>query len=84
MDNERLEVLEEAQKIRQRKEDMERAIGRALRKTSHDFQYYVALVSELREMAASKGVSIDQVVEGLLAKQKNADNEGRYKDDSGN
>jgi aryl-alcohol dehydrogenase-like predicted oxidoreductase len=83
MDKERLEVLREAQRIRQRKEDLERAIGRAARKSGHDFQYYVAMVSELRELAASKGVSMDQVAEGLLMEKDGGDDEGRHQDDPG-
>lgn len=83
MDKERLEVLREAQRIRQRKEELERAIGRAVRKSGHDFQFYVATVSELRELAASKGVSIDQVAEGLLMEEKSSDDEGRHQDDPG-
>lgn len=81
MDKERLELLREAQRIRQRKEELERAIGRAVRKSGHDFQYYVATVSELRELAASKGVSIDQVAEGLLKEKNGGDDEGRHQDD---
>jgi seryl-tRNA synthetase len=83
MDKERLEVLKEAQRIRQRKEELERAIGRVVRKSGHDFQYYVATVSELRELAASKGVSIDQVAEGLLMEEDRGDDKGRRKDDPG-
>ena len=83
MDKGRLEVLREAQRIRQRKEELERAIGRAVRKSGHDFQYYVALVSGLRELAASKGVSIDQIAEGLLMEEDGGDDEGRRQDDPG-
>jgi len=83
MDKGRLEILREAQRIRQRKEELERAIGRAVRKSSHDFQYYVATVSELRELAASKGVSIDQVAEGLLKEEDGSDDRGRHQDNPG-
>ena len=81
MDKGRLEVLREAQRIRQRKEELERAIGRAVRRSGHDFQYYLATISELRELAASRGVSIDQVAESLLKEEDGGDDEGRHKDD---
>jgi hypothetical protein len=81
MDKGRLEVLREAQRIRQRKEELERAIGRAVRRSGHDYQYYVDMISDLRELAASKGVSIDQVAEGLLMEKNGGDDEGRHKDD---
>jgi hypothetical protein len=80
MDKERLGVLREAQRIRQRKEDLERAIGRAVRKSGHDFQYYVETVSELRVLSASRGVSIDQVTESLLMEENGCDDEGHHKD----
>jgi hypothetical protein len=83
MDKERLELLKEAQRIRQRKEELERAIGRAVRKSGRDFQYYVSMVSELRELAGSKGVSTDQVAETLLKEEDGGDDEGRHKDDPG-
>jgi len=80
MDKERLAVVREAQRIRQRKEELERAIGRAVRKSGRDFQYYVETVSELRALADSKGVSIDQVAEGLLAEEHGSDDEGQHQD----
>jgi hypothetical protein len=82
MDKGRLEVLREAQRIRQRKEELERAIGRAVRRSGHDFQYYLATLSELRELAASKRVSIDQVAEGLLMEKNGGDDESRHQDDA--
>ena len=84
MDQGRLEVLREARKIRQRKEELERAIGRAVRKSGRDFQYYVDTISELRELAASKGVSIDQVAEKLLMKKDGSDDESSCQDDPDN
>jgi macrodomain Ter protein organizer (MatP/YcbG family) len=83
MDKERLVVLREAQRIRQRKEELERAIGRATRKSGHDFQYYVELVSELSELAASRGVSADQVVEKLLKEEGGGDDERHRQNDPG-
>lgn len=83
MDKGRLDVLREAQRIRQRKEELERAIGRAVRRSGHDYQYYVDMISDLRGLAASKGVSIDQVAEGLLMEKNGGDDEGRHQDDPG-
>ena len=84
MDKERLDVLREARKIRQRKEELERAIGRAVLKSGRDFQYYVDTISELRELAASKGVSIDQVAESLLMKKDGGDDECSHQDNPDN
>lgn len=55
-----MEILREADRIRQRKEPVERAIGRAVRAKGRDYAYYIALVSELREAASMDKVSIDE------------------------
>jgi hypothetical protein len=60
MDREAMEILREADRIRQRKEPVERAIGRAVRAKGRDYAYYIALVSELREAASMDKVSIDE------------------------
>lgn len=69
MDAEGLETLREALRVRQRKEEFERAVGRAARNRGHDFRYYMDIVSELRELAVSKGITIDRAAESLLKKE---------------
>jgi hypothetical protein len=66
MEKEALEVLREAARIRQRKEPLERAIGRAVRAKGKDYAYYIALVSELREAASLDKVSIDDELRILI------------------
>lgn len=82
MNSEYLEILRKAKSIRQRKEEMERAIGRAVRNSYRDFETYVAIVSELRKVADRKGISIDEAADQLLAKQHGSDDEGGRQHDS--
>ena len=74
MEPELLEILREAVETRQRKEDLDRSIGRALRRHDMDFRAFVKMTSELRELAGKKDVSIDDAANELLAQhQKDAD-----------
>lgn len=74
MEPELLALLREAVDSQQRKEDLERSIGRTLRRHEMNFEMYVKITSELRELAGKKEISIDDVAKELLAKhQKNAD-----------
>jgi len=82
MDAEGLETLSEALKIRQRKEEFERAVGRAARNRGHDFRYYMDIISELRDLAGSKGITIDRVAESLLKEEERRDDERRNDDDA--
>jgi hypothetical protein len=70
MEPELLDVLREAVRIRRRKEELERAIGRALRHREMDFEAYVRLVSELREGAVVSKVSVEGFVKRLLAENE--------------
>ena len=55
-----IEILREAAHIRQRKEPLERAVGRAVRNKGKDYPYYIALMSELRNAASMDDVSVDE------------------------
>lgn len=70
MEPEVLDVLKEAVERRQRKEDLERSIGRALRRRGMGFQRYVQVVSVLREMARKDGTTVDDAARKLLGQQK--------------
>jgi len=70
MEPELLEVLREAVETRQRKEELERSIGRALRRHEFDFKIYVKMTSELREMADKQGTSFDDAAREILGQQK--------------
>lgn len=64
-----LDVLSEAVKTRQRKEELERSIGRALRRREINFEVYVRIMSELREVALEGKMSIDEAAQKLLGKR---------------
>jgi hypothetical protein len=70
MEPELIDVLREAVRIRHRKEELERAIGRALRRREMDFDAYVRLVSELREGAAVSKVSVEDFAKKVLAENE--------------
>lgn len=74
MEPELLDVLREAFETRQRKEEFDRSVGRALRRRNMGFDAYVKMTSELRELAGKKGVSLDDAAREILAQhQKDAD-----------
>lgn len=70
MEPELLEILREAFETRQRKEELDRSIGRALRRHDIGFEAYVKMISELRELAGRKGVSIDDAAREILAQHQ--------------
>lgn len=80
MGPEHLEILREALETRQRKEELERAVGRAVRRRNLDFKTYVELLSELREIARKDKASLDDVARKLLEKKDNTDDEGDRQD----
>ena len=65
-----LDVLSEAVKTRQRKEELVRSIGRALRRREMDFKIYIQITSELRDIANANKISIDDAAAKLLAEPK--------------
>jgi hypothetical protein len=65
-----LDVLSDAVKTRQRKEELARSIGRALRRREMDFKVYVQITSELRDVAKAGKISIDDAAAKLLAERK--------------
>jgi len=75
MDSERLGILKEAFEIRQRKEDLERALGRTVRRRNQEFKVYLEIVAELREAAIRDKTTIDVVASKLLDEQKRRDDE---------
>ncbi len=70
MDPELLDVLREAVQTRQRKEELERAIGRALRRHDLEFKAYVQIMSELRELAKADKLSVEEAADRLLGKKE--------------
>jgi hypothetical protein len=65
MDQAIKEVLIEAARTRQRKEPVERAVGRAVRRRGMDYQSYIAAMSELRDLATSEKIEVDEALKKL-------------------
>jgi len=65
MDQAIKEVLIEAARTRQRKEPVERAVGRAVRRRGMDYQSYIAAMSDLRDLATSEKIDVDEALKKL-------------------
>jgi len=65
MDQAIKEVLIEAARTRQRKEPVERAVGRAVRRRGMDYQSYIAAMSDLRDLATSEKIEVDEALKKL-------------------
>ena len=72
MDEEGLRILREALDTQLRSEDFDRAVGRTVRRRSLDFKKYVEMIGELRELAASDKVTVEEAAKLLLAKASEA------------
>jgi hypothetical protein len=76
MDPEDVDILREAVQTRQRKEELERAVGRTVRRRNLDFQKYVRVIADLRDLAAGKKISLEEAVTYLLSEEKKGDDKG--------
>ena len=65
-----LDILREALATRQRKETLERAIGKAVRRNNLDFGVYIKITSELRELSEKEKVSPEDIAESLVLENK--------------
>jgi uncharacterized protein with ATP-grasp and redox domains len=65
-----LDILREALATRQRKETLERAIGKAVRRNNLDFGVYIKITSELRELSKKGQVDPEDIAESLVSKNK--------------
>lgn len=65
-----LDILREALATRHRKETLERAIGKAVRRNNLDFGVYIKITSELRELAEKTKVSPEDIAENLVSEKK--------------
>jgi hypothetical protein len=68
MDPELLEVLREALSTRLRREELERAVGRAVRRRSLGFDRYIQIMSELRSHSEKRGLSLEGAAEDLVSR----------------
>jgi len=67
MDDEGLKIVREALDTQLREEDFDRAVGRTVRRRNLDFKKYIQVMGELRELARSEGISIEEAARRLLS-----------------
>jgi uncharacterized protein with ATP-grasp and redox domains len=65
-----LDILREALANKQRKETLERAIGKAVRRNNLDFGVYIKITSELRELSKKGQVDPEDIAESLVSENK--------------
>ena len=60
-------LLAEAIETRRKKEDLEKSLGRVLRRKEASFDLYVIIMSKVRDEARRKKVSMDEAAKALIA-----------------
>lgn len=65
-----LDILREALANRQRKETLERAIGKAVRRNDLDFGVYVKIMSELRETSLKEHRTPEDIAKSIVSEDK--------------
>ena len=65
-----LDILRDALATKQRKETLERAIGKAVRRNGLDFGVYIKIMSELRELSKKGQVDLEDIAESLVSVNK--------------
>jgi uncharacterized protein with ATP-grasp and redox domains len=65
-----LDILREALASKQRKESLERAIGKAVRRNNLDFGVYIKIMSELRELSKKGQVDLEDIAQNLVSVNK--------------
>ncbi len=70
MDSAASEILADAGHRRKSGETVESAVGQAVRRKGSDFQEYVRVMSVLREEAAARKVTVDQVLQDISREEK--------------
>lgn len=73
MDRGDIEMLRDAFQARQRKEPVERAVGRAVRRAGQDFGTYIRLMSELRGFASERRLDLDAALSALADEEYQAE-----------
>jgi len=71
MDSELLGILKEALETRQRKEELDRAVGRAVRRRNLEFKIYIQIMIEVREFANAEGIDKDEAARMLVGEPDN-------------
>lgn len=65
MDPDAVSIVQEAVRTRLRNETVERAVGRTVRRRGLDFSRYIQVMSDLRDLAKERKVTLDEAAEGL-------------------
>ena len=65
MDPDAVSIVQEAVRTRLRNETVERAVGRTMRRRGLDFSRYIQVMSDLRDLAKERKVTLDEAAEGL-------------------
>jgi hypothetical protein len=65
-----LGILREALATRQRKETLERAIGKAVRRNNLDFDVYIKIMSELRGMSNKEHRAPEDIAKDIVSENK--------------
>lgn len=65
-----LDILREALANKQRKETLERAIGKAVRRNNLDFGVYIKITSELRELSKKRQVDPEDIAKSLVSENE--------------
>jgi hypothetical protein len=70
MDPESVSIVREAVRTRLRDETIERAVGRTVRRRSLDFSRYIHVMSDLRDLAGERKVTLEEAAEGLQGEKE--------------
>lgn len=70
MDPESVSIVREAVRTRLRDETIERAVGRAVRRRGMDFSRYIQVMSDLRDLAGERKVTLEEAAEGLQGEKE--------------
>lgn len=69
MDKETVSIVREAVRTRLRNETIERSVGRAVRRRGMDFSRYIQVMSDLRDLAKGRKVTLDEAAEALSGEE---------------
>ncbi|MDQ1371573.1 MAG: hypothetical protein QG582_487 [Candidatus Thermoplasmatota archaeon] len=70
MDPESASIVREAVRTRLRDETIERAVGRTVRRRGMDFSRYIQVMSDLRDLAGERKVTLEEAAEGLQGEKE--------------
>jgi len=65
MDQESVSIVAEAARTKLRNETIERSIGRTVRRRGLDFSRYIQVMSDLRDLAKERKVTVEEAAQNL-------------------